>query len=304
MADKKTLITIIVLLAIFLPASILGTYQSIKLNEGGEVVVDDNPNHDFIYNGKLYFYYQNELLATYECQDCSQSTTIIDDTSYHTNYFTEGKTILPTVLNVNVGLYRQYNLDYVYSITIGRSLSYFTALKNYNVSHTEQVLIAKNENRWGVVAVTDEALVPIISYNYEYIALPAHMIDGKLDTTKYIAMNDNYWYILNNNGTSDYAAFDEEIVDFNNNYYITYNNGYRVYDYNNLEYLRGVSKEKVYATDEYILVISNNTLMVYTDLSLAAVEQITLPSYTTIYFNKTSNGVDIMLDGNLYQTIV
>ena len=305
MQDKKTLITIIVLLAIFLPASILGIYQNNKLQEEGPVIVDDNPNHDFIYNNKLYFYYNNELLATYDCVDCSRSTSIIDDTAYHTNYFADGTLELPTVLNVNVGLYRQNNLDYVYSITIGRSLSYFYALKNYNVEHTEQVLIAKNENRWGVVSVINDALVPIISYNYEYIALPSHLIDGKLDTSKYIAMNNNYWYILKNDGTSDYAAFAEEVVDFNDLYYITYNNGYHIYDYDNNEYLSGITKRRVYATSEYILVInSDNSLSVYTDCNSAAINRITLPTYTSLYFNQTSSGVDIMLDGNLYQTIV
>ena len=61
MQDKKTLITIIVLLAIFLPAAIFGTYHSLNQEEEKGVVVDDNPNHDVLYNGKVYFYLNNTL---------------------------------------------------------------------------------------------------------------------------------------------------------------------------------------------------------------------------------------------------
>ena len=155
MQDKKTLITIIVLLVIFLPAAVAGTYCSSTRAAEGPTIVDDNPNHDLIYNNKAYFYYNGELLATYDCLDCTQTTTIIDDTGYHTNYFKDGTYELPAVLNSNVALINQSGIDYVYSILIGRTISNFTALKDYHIEHTTPVLIARNdEGKWGVISLS------------------------------------------------------------------------------------------------------------------------------------------------------
>ncbi len=302
MQDKKTLITIIVLLVIFLPASIAGTYRHMTRNENA--IVDDNPNHDLIYDGKAYFYLGNELLSTYECSNCSQTTTIVDDTSYHTNYFAYGNYEIPAVLNPSIALITRDNLDYVYSIDVGMTISNFEALKDYKIRHTEQVLIAKSTNGWGVVLVTDNALIPVISYLYEYIALPAHIVNGALDTSMFIALRDGTWYILDRSNANNYHTFENEIVDFNDNYYVTYEDTYHIYDYSHREYLPAVTKLAVYATSDYIIIQdNNNTLQVYQDLNEEVYATITLPSYSTMYFNQTDAGVEIIIDGNLYQTI-
>lgn len=302
MQDKKTLITIIVLLAIFLPATIAGTYRNMTRDEGG--LVDDNPNHDLIYNGKVYFYYGTELLSTYDCANCTQTVTTIDDNNYHTNYYAYGTYQLPAVLNPSVALINQDGLDYVYSIDVGRPLNSFEAVKDYKIMHTEQVLIVRTSSGWGVVAVSNNTLVPVISYQYEYISLPAHIINGYLDTSKFIAYRNGAWYILNRSNSSDYRTFNVEVVDFNDNYYVTYENAYHIYDYTRQEQLSAVTKNAVYAAGDYILIIDNNSnLLVYRDCSEDALQTISLPSYESIYFNQTDAGVEIIIDGNLYQTI-
>lgn len=303
MDDKKTLITIIVLLAIFLPAAVVGTYRSSTRADDGPVIEDDNPNHELLFNNKVYFYYNDQLLGTYDCSDCTATSTVIDDTAFHTNYYKNGDRDFPTVLNSAVAIIHQNNLDYVYSIALGRTISNFNALKDYNVEHTSPILIAKSGNFWGVVSITAEAIVPVIDYRYDYISLPAHLIEGKLDTSKFIAKSNDLWYIINDDGTSDYMAMRSEVVDFNDNYYVAFDDSYHVYDYNNQEYLSTVAKDEVYATSEYILVLSESTLSVYQDCQAAALQSITLPSYTSIVFNQTEAGVEIILDGNLYQTI-
>ena len=69
-------------------------------------------------------------------------------------------------------------------------------------------------------------------------------------------------------------------------------------------FLGAVTKSGVYATQDYIIILNpDNSLSVYQDLSSAEIRRITLPSYTSLYFNETEAGVEIMLDGNLYQTI-
>lgn len=304
MQDKKTLITIIVLLVIFLPAAILGTWRSMKTEPATPNEIDENPNRDLIYNNQVYFYYNNELLGTYECSNCSQTKTVIDDDSYHTNYYANGTYELPAVLNESVALINQNGTDYVYSISVGRTISSFSSIKDYHIEHTEPILIVKYNGNWGVLSITTQALIPIISYSYEYISLPAHLIDGKLDTSKFIAMRNNYWYIINRDGSSDYPAKNAEIVDFNDNYYITYDNNYHIYDYNDQEYLSSLSKRNVFATKDYIIILnSDNSLSIYENLNSNELERIMLPAYTSIYFDQTTSGVNIIIDGNLYQTI-
>ena len=302
MQDKKTLIAIIVLLAVFLPASIAGTYRHFTRDESA--IVDDNHNRELLYDGKVYFYYGTELLGTYECTTCSQVVTSIDDGNYHTNYFEGGDYQLPAVLNENVALINQGGTDYVYSISVGRPINSFVAIKDYKIMHTEQILIVRTDSGWGVVSVSANSLLPVISYQYDYISIPGHIINGLLDTSKLIALRNGTWYVLNKNDTTDYDTFNVEIVDFNDNYYISYDNGYHIIDRRNQEYLTAVTKNAVYAAGEYILIIDNdNNLLVYRDCNEAALQSIALPNYETIYFNQTDDGVDIMLDGNLYQTI-
>ena len=50
MKDKNTLYTIITLLAIFLPLSIYGTIMHIK---NGNVIIDDNPNKEYIVQSSI-----------------------------------------------------------------------------------------------------------------------------------------------------------------------------------------------------------------------------------------------------------
>ena len=302
MQDKKTLITIIVLLVIFLPLAIVGTYRHVTKDDS--VIVDDNPNHDLIYNGKLYFYYGNRLLGTYECSNCKQVETSIDDTNYHTNSYRIGTYNLPVVISENLALFNQDGTDYIYSISVGRTISSLVAIKDYKIMHTEQVLITKNSSGWGIASISENGMLPIVGNLYDYISLPAHLINGLLDTSRIIALRNGTWYVLNKNDTTDYRTFDVEIVDFNDNYYITYNNGYHIIDGTHKEYLATVTKNAAYAAGEYILIIDNdNNLLVYRDCNEEALQTIELPNYETIYFNQTDAGVEILIDGNLYQTI-
>lgn len=302
MQDKKTLITIVVLLAVFLPATIAGTYRKFTRDENA--LIDDNPNHDLIYNDKVYFYLNDELVSIYECSNCSEIKTEINDNEYHTNYYKNGAYKLPVVLNKNFALIKENNKNYIYNLLSSKTISGYDVIKNYNVEHTEFVLIVSNNNKWGVIGIDENAAQLKINFDYDYIALPSHIVNGVLDTSKFISMVNQEWYILNSDGTSDYQAFNFEIVDFNSKYYISYeNDAYHIMDYNNQEYLSSVNKSGVYAVSDYIYLISNNSLYIYSDCSNSPLKSINLPSYGNIYFNQLESSVEIIIDDNLYYTI-
>ncbi len=304
MSDKKTLITIIVLLAIFLPATILGTYRHFTKKEEGSQIIDDNPSHDLIYNGQVYFYLNDELLAKFDCATCSEGITQIDDMQYHTNYYKYGTLSFPTILSNKLGMIKRGEKISIYSFILNNVLASYDIVKNYNIIHDTTVLIVKNGNYWGVLQVMPETIVNTIPINYDYIALPAHIIDGKLKTTNYIAKKDSRWYLLNSDGTTNYPAFTSELVDFNNNYAILYDGSYHIYDYNNQEYLTTIDKKNILAIEDYIVVITNTNLaLVYKDCGSAVLQSLSIPNYNDIHLEINENNLEIYLDGNLYQSL-
>lgn len=303
MEDKKTLITIIILLAIFLPASIVGTSRHLNAT-AEEGLIDDNPNQDLIYNNKVYFYLDGELLSIYECSTCSKTVTTIDDDAYHTNYYADGDYEIPTVLNSSVALITEDGVDYIYSIASSITLNGYDALKDYRIEHTEQILIASDEGYWGVLTLTDSSIQVAINYMYEYISVPAHLVNGKLDTEKIIVKLGETWRVINYTGSGSYVETTMEIVDFNDNYYVTYDGSYHIINSNHIEYLTDIEIDNAYGVGSYMFVITNgDTLLIYGSLNSSAIETVTLPSYTSIYFNQVDGGVEIIIDGNLYQTI-
>lgn len=300
MKDKKTLITIIVLLVIFLPIGVFGTIKSFSATKPD--VKDDNPNKEFKYNNKLYFYYNDKLLSTYECSTCTLASSSIDDINYHTNYYKSENNELASVINEYYGLFKENDNIILYNLVNSKKIDAYKSIKNYNIDATSKFAITEKSNGMGVIFF-DLSSSPIPN-EYEYISLPAHIIDNKLDTSKFIVKKDNMWSIISANKEVDVAQIIDEIVDFNDNYYITYaNDTYHVYDRNNIEYLENLPKTNVYGVGKYIFVLNNNQLFIYENCLSPVIKIMELPNYNSIYFYQNNNKIDIMIDGNLQETL-
>ena len=187
MKDKKTLITIIVLLVIFLPIGLFGTIKSFSTTKSD--VKDDNPNKEFKYNNKLYFYYNDKLLSTYECSTCTLATSSIDDINYHTNYYKSDDKELAGVLNEYYGLFKENDNIILYNLVNNKKIDSYKSIKNYNIEATSKFAITEKSSGKGVIFF-DLSNSPIPNI-YEYITLPSHIIDNKLDTSKFIVKKDN-----------------------------------------------------------------------------------------------------------------
>lgn len=300
MKDKKTLITIIVLLVIFLPIGLFDTIKSFSTTKSD--VKDDNPNKEFKYNNKLYFYYNDKLLSTYECSTCTLATSSIDDINYHTNYYKSDDKELAGVLNEYYGLFKEKDNIILYNLKNNKKIDSYKSIKNYNIDATSKFAITEKSNGMGVIFF-DLSNSPIPNV-YEYITLPSHIIDNKLDTSKFIVKKDNMWSVISANKKVDVAPIIDEIVDFNDNYYITYaNDTYHVYDRNNIEYLENLPKTNVYGVGKYIFVLNNNQLFIYENCLSPVIKIMELPNYNSIYFYQNNNKIDIMIDENLHETL-
>ena len=300
MKDKKTLITIIVLLVIFLPIGLFGTIKSFSTTKSD--VKDDNPNKEFKYNNKLYFYYNDKLLSTYECSTCTLASSSIDDINYHTNYYKSDDKELASVLNEYYGLFKENDNIILYNLVNNKKIDSYKSIKNYNIEATSKFAITEKSNGMGVIFF-DLSNSPIPNV-YEYITLPSHIIDNKLDTSKFIVKKDNMWSVISANKKVDVAPIIDEIVDFNDSYYITFaNNTYHIYDRNNIEYLENLPKTNVYGVGKYIFVLNNNQLFIYENCLSPVIKIMELPNYNSIYFYQNNNKIDIMIDENLHETL-
>lgn len=300
MKDKKTLITIIVLLVIFLPIGLFGTIKSFSTTKSD--VKDDNPNKEFKYNNKLYFYYNDKLLSTYECSTCTLASSSIDDINYHTNYYKSDDKELAGVLNEYYGLFKENDNIILYNLVNNKKIDSYKSIKNYNIDATSKFAITEKSSGKGVIFF-DLSNSPIPNV-YEYITVPSHIIDNKLDTSKFIVKKDNMWSVISANKKVDVAPIIDEIVDFNDSYYITFaNNTYHIYDRNNIEYLENLPKTNVYGVGKYIFVLNNNQLFIYENCLSPVIKIMELPNYNSIYFYQNNNKIDIMIDENLHETL-
>lgn len=304
MYDKKTLIVIIVLLVIFIPLAIIGTYMHIN-NKDDDIEIDDNPNHEFIYNDKVYFYYNNELMNTYPCTNCSNVVTTINDIEYHTNYYKYGNEEIEPIINSVQAIFSEGDKIIIYDYNLKVKLAEYDAIKTYNIANSNNLIFAQIGDVWRVIQLGENGVTSVLDNNFDYVALPNHLTsDNILDGSKIIVNNDDVWQIVDINNNNAIITVNEEIVDFNDNYYITYNDGYHIYNYNGDELFSNIIKSYVATVENYTLIVSNiNNLLLYRDSSNTIDQNITLPNYQEIDFVKNNNGIDIMLDGNLYDSI-
>ncbi len=299
MKDKKTLITIIVLLCIFVPSAIYGTYKHIDIKK--HKLDDNNVNKDFIYNNKLYFYQDDKLLSTYACSTCAKAKNTYKS-EYHTNYYQFGSEEIEPVINSNFGIFQNNGAVMLYNLVGSAPVDTYEEVINYGTPASSKFLINKKDGKWGIIFLDFSSNT--IGNDYDYIALPAHFNEDVLSSAKFIVKQNNLWYILNADGTLYSEASSVEIVDFNDSYYITYDGTYHILDYNGVEYLANINKVNVYGVGKYIFIMSdNNLLLMYERCNDSLRQQLVLPEHESIYFKVRDNGIDIMLDEKKYQSL-
>ena len=282
--NKKIILTIIlILLIIFSSLTILSAY--LRNNKG------ENPNHDFYYANYLWFYDDNkELISKYKClsSECGFAKSSIDDSKYNINY------------NGNYVFIEDDNSIYLYSILTGTTLTSYKMVKNYNTNLPNNLLILENNNNlWGVITLNDN-LKSIIPFEYEFIGLK-----NNLDTTKFIVLKDNNWYLLDESLNKLTSDFTDPIVDYNMDYIITNNqNNIKIYDYNGNEYLDNQIIQNYVLDNDYIGVVIDNYLYLYSNLNSIYIANIPLNnSNSKIELTRDSSSLNIIIDNEIVRSI-
>lgn len=230
MRNKKVLYTIIILLIIFIPLTILGF---IFKNQAHTIEDDNvNPKHYPYYNHYLWFYDNDKLISKYSCQNdrCTYLFPIINN-----------KYVF--ILDGNIHLY-DINNGKVYH-------TYTNVIDNLNNTY-----IVEDNNLKGIIKVNDdiEELIPI-TYSV--------MEKDNFNLDLYKVKDNNLWYIIDEDNKVLSNKLEQEIVNFNEQYLIL---NEQIIDYQNNSYF-DINKENVLVTKDIIGIIENNNLYIYEDLN-------------------------------------
>lgn len=304
MKNKNILITIVVLLCIFTPLTIIGI-----LNTNNISPLEDNPNHDTYYNGYMWFYDSNDkFLNKYECitETCEYASTVIDDDTYGIDYYKDGTVDSINLINDKYALITDGTLINLYSLTTGTVLQSYKAVKNYKTNLENDIyIIQNNEGVWGVLSIGD-TLKSVLPFEYTFIGLKNISQDNNsLSTNKFIVLKDQKWYIVDNNNSALTGYIDDPIIDYTNEYVFSKNNDkIRIYSYENYEYLSNYNIKDYILEDKYIGIITDSFLLIYENLGNKYIKSMALTENTgDIVLEKSDNNLNIKINGEVKESI-
>lgn len=258
--NKMVLPVIIILLIIFLPLTVIGSYKN--LSKGTSL---ENPGKEHKYNNKLFYYDKTgKLLGTYECtsSECDDAQTEIDDET--NDFYKEGDKNDIGVFNTDNVFIKDGDKIYLYSLGTKIKLLTVNLLKDYNIDIEGNYLIVKNEeNLYGLFDLNAGNFK--IKPSYDYMALANKIKDDKLVSDKIIVKKLNGYFLIDAEDNSLTDTFGVPIYDYNDKYIISKNNDiYTFYKYTGENVLSDLTV-KNYENYEDLMIITtvNNELYIY-----------------------------------------
>ncbi len=259
--NKMVLPIIIVLLIIFLPLTIIGSYKHFSI--GGE---NENPYKKHKYNNKLFYYDgSGNLIGSYECisSNCDDAQSVIDDET--NDYYKGGNKTSIGVFNTDYVFISDDNKIYLYSLGTNVKLLNVNMIKNYNNDIENNYLIVKNaENLYGLFDL-NAGNFKIKPY-YDYMALANKISDGVISTDKIIVKKLNGYFLIDSDDNSLTSTFGVPIYDYSDNLIISKNNDtytFYTYDGNSILLDFEIIKYDFYNDKIIVLTNSSNEIIIY-----------------------------------------
>ena len=302
--NKSVLITIVVLLCIFTPLTIVGLLSRKNISP-----LEENPNHDTYFEGYMWFYdSEDKYLSKYECltEVCEYTNPTIDDNTYGMNYYKDGTIKSVSLINDKYTFITDGANIYLYSADTGHTLQTYKAVKTYNTNLENNAYIVKDDNGvWGVLSISD-VLSKILPFEYSFIGLKNEVNEnGELKSNKFIVQKDTKWYIVDNNNSALTGYIDDPIIDYTNEYVFSKNaDKVRIYSYQNYEYLESYNIKDYILEDKYIGIVTDTFLLVYENLGNSYLKSVVLTEGTNeIDLEKIDNKLNIKINGSVTETI-
>lgn len=314
---KSTLILLIILMIIFIPTAIAGTIFHFTMGTNPN---KSNPNHNFYYNGQLYFYNYNNLIGTYACANkiCDYAYETIDDQNYQLNYYNDNKIdqikkinnkyafIIDTDNNDVKDYYEGLAIS-IYDILNKKTLATIKAVKNYTIGLENNYFIVENDNNeWGVLNIGDTISLAI-PYTYDYIGV--HNVSStnntSLESDTFLVKDTQGYKLVSNKNTDLTDYFNSPISDYNAKYIITYNSGYYyLNDYSN-KLITSYGYTNMKFIGEYVGVINTaNQFYLINPSNVADVsEKYNVNSMNDVSYQISTNGIELSINNKVVETV-
>lgn len=314
--QKGALFLIIFLLIVFVPLAGYGLF--LKITGSVEKTSLDNPNHDFYFDNKLWFYQDNgTLLGTYECKTshCGYAVNSVTDNEYGLNSLEASADEPIKIINNRYAILtdsEDTSVSEVFVYDIVNKMSYqqasYLSAKDYGVGISGNLLIVENaSHQYGVIRL-DNIIAPLVPIQYTFIGLTNQKDEeGKILADYFVVANEDGWRLIDQNGAMLTGEILEPIVDYTGTYLITRSDEgyYHLLDYNNNSIL---SEDFSYLsfTDKYLNCFTmTNEFYVY-DI---ANQEIVSQTYTideddeVLSTVDTNNNIVISINNDVVETI-
>lgn len=270
---KSTLISIIVLLIIFVPLAIVSTFLHFQNANKGE----ENPNHEFFYNGKLYFYENNELLGTYTCESNDYCDYAVARNKFEFDLLEHQaeKTDKITLINNRYAFLMDTTITnlndaevILYDLETSKELGRYKEVKNYGIGIDHNNYLVKNkDDLWGVLQFYDGVNLKVpFTYNYMALADQKEATSSLISSDTISVLKEGLWYLIDINNNKLTENFTDKIVTYNNDYVITSNGStMRMSTYDGRNRLFGDYKYLNFCS-KYVAIVDNSNIFYLFDV--------------------------------------
>lgn len=305
---KGAFIISLILLLIAIPLTVVGIIYHKKNSD------IDNPNKEFHYNNKLYFYNNSgDLIGKYECiyKNCDYAKQMINDSEYGINHFNDYAHYENTLINEQYAFIADYkdnqNAVNLYDVKNNEISATYKSYKNYGIGIVNNYYIVESlTGTYGVIKIDQDGINNILPFTYEYIALQddLDLEQNKISADSFIVKKDNKWYLIDENEAEFTSKIDNPIIAFDTSTFITKEQFYNIYNYdgttklsNNCNYLNYISK--------YLEVKDLNNNYYILDNTLSLKSKLYPTNEDTVIETKINDEgkIEIIIDNEIKETI-
>ena len=294
--NKMTIVMAIILTVIALPLAVISTYGRILYPPNAPLACDIK-----LTDGACY-------TCTNKEGYCNYAYNYVNDSKYALNYykctnnfitFSKGYVFLmdtPLTFNVNNNI--EYPKTIMYS-TASNSKLEVTGLNNYGIGFNGDYYIGIMDNGKYTLFRINQLAQKAIEDEYDFIGAAGHLVDGKLDSSKFAVLKNNKWQLINTENTALTSEFENPIYDYSDYAVALYNetsNKYYLVNFQN-ESLINRNFDKVFFYKDIVLGVSDNTLYIYDSASNRILSSaITISSPDDISILEETDYIDISIN--------
>ena len=205
---------------------------------------------------------------------------------------------MDTPLTFNVNNNTEYPKTIMYGITNNNKLE-VTGLNNYGIGFNGDYYIGIMDNGKYTLFRVNQLAQRAIEDEYDFIGAAGHLIDGKLDSSKFAVLKNNKWQLINTENTALTSELENPIYDYSDYAVALYNetsNKYYLVNFQN-ESLMNRNFDKVFFYKDIVLGVSDNTLYIYDSASNRVLSStITISSLDDISVLEETDYIDISIN--------